>query len=32
MTQLKDNINSHTGKHLTYEERVKIKGYKEIGY
>jgi len=32
MTQLKDNINSHTGKHLTYEERVKIEGYKEIGY
>src|SRR5699024_2881898 len=32
MTQLKDNINSHTGKHLTYEERVKIEGYKELGY
>jgi len=32
MTQLKHNINSHTGKHLTHEERVKIEGYKEIGY
>lgn len=32
MTQLKDNINSQTGKHLTYEERVKIEAYKELGY
>lgn len=32
MTQLKDNTNSHTGKHLTYEERVKIEGYKELEY
>ena len=31
MTQLKDNINSHAGKHLTYEERIKIEGYKELG-
>ncbi|MGM8214831.1 IS30 family transposase [Bacillaceae bacterium W0354] len=32
MTQVKDNINSRKGKHLTYEERVKIEGYKELGY
>ncbi|WP_436871855.1 IS30 family transposase [Mammaliicoccus sciuri] len=32
MTQLKDNINSRVGKHLTYEERVKIEGFKEQGY
>lgn len=32
MTQVNDNINSSTGKHLTYEERVKIEGYKELGY
>src|SRR5690625_480394 len=32
MTQIKDNINSRTGKHLTYEERIKIEGYKELGY
>ncbi len=32
MTQLKDNINSHTGKHLTYEERVKIEAFKELKY
>jgi len=32
MTQVNDNINSHSRKHLTYEERVKIEGYKELGY
>src|SRR5690625_2475751 len=32
MTQVKDNINSRTGKHLAYEERIKIEGYKELGY
>src|SRR5690625_2394742 len=32
MTQVNDNINSRVGKHLTYEERVKIEGYKELGY
>src|SRR5690625_2571334 len=32
MTQVNDNINLHTGKHLTYEERVKIEGYKELNY
>jgi len=32
MTQVNDNINSHSGKHLTYEERVKIEGYKELNY
>lgn len=32
MTQLKDNINSQTGKHLTYEERVKIETLKELEY
>lgn len=32
MTQVNDNINSRTGTHLTYEERVKIEGYKELKY
>src|SRR5699024_2898947 len=32
MTQVNDNINSRAGKHLTYEERIKIEGYKELGY
>ena len=32
MTQVNDNINSHTGTHLTYEERVKIEAYKELKY
>src|SRR5690625_7846281 len=32
MTQVNDNTNSRAGKHLTYEERVKIEGYKELGY
>jgi len=32
MTQVKDNINSPTGKHLTYEERIKIEAFKEQGY
>src|SRR5690625_4399849 len=32
MTQVNDNINSRAGKHLTYEERVKIEAYKELGY
>src|SRR5690625_462455 len=32
MTQVNDNINSNKGKHLTYEERVKIEAYKELGY
>src|SRR5699024_11739557 len=32
MTQVKDNINSRTGKHLAYEERIKIEGYKDVGY
>lgn len=32
MTQVNDNINSRAGKHLSYEECVKIEGYKELGY
>src|SRR5690625_2377744 len=32
MTQVYDNTNSRAGKHLTYEERVKIEAYKELGY
>lgn len=32
MTQVNDNTNSSAGKHLTYEERVKIEAYKELGY
>lgn len=32
MTQVNDNINSRTGKHLTYEDRVKIEAYKELDY
>lgn len=32
MTQLKDNTNSRSEKHLTYEERIKIEAYKEQGY
>src|SRR5690625_6844596 len=32
MTQVYDNTNSRAGKHLTYEERIKIEGYKELGY
>jgi len=32
MTQVNDNINPPTGKHLTYEERIKIESYKELGY
>lgn len=32
MTQVNDNINSSPGKHLTYEEGVKIVDYKELGY
>src|SRR5690625_3229078 len=32
MTQVNDNINTNKGKHLTYEERVKIEAYKELGY
>jgi len=32
MTLVKDNINSRTGKHLIYEEGVKIGGCKESGY
>jgi len=32
MTQVNDNIYSNKGKHLTYEERVKIEAYKELGY
>ncbi len=32
MTKLKNNINTLAGKHLTYEEHVKIEGYKELGY
>src|SRR5690625_4621375 len=32
MTQINDNINSHSGKHLTNEERIKIESYKELGY
>ena len=31
MTQVNDNINPNKGKHLTYEERVKIEAYKELG-
>jgi len=29
MTQVKDNISSPTGKHLTYEERIKIEAFKK---
>jgi len=32
MTQVNDNINPYKGKHLTYEERVKIEAYKELDY
>jgi len=32
MTQVNDNINPNKGKHLTYEERIKIEAYKELGY
>ena len=32
MTQVNDNINQNKGKHLTYEERVKIEAYKDLGY
>lgn len=32
MTQTKDNINSQSDKHLTYEERIKIEAYKEQDY
>lgn len=32
MTQVNDNINQNKGKHLTYEERVKIDAYKDLGY
>src|SRR5690625_4468180 len=32
MTQVYNNTNSRTGKHLTYEERIKIEAYKELGY
>src|SRR5690625_3867088 len=32
MTQVNDNINPRAGKHLSYEERIKIEGYKELGY
>lgn len=29
MTQVNDNINSRTGTHLTYKERIKIEAYKD---
>lgn len=32
MTQINSNTNSCAGKHLTYEERIKIEGYKNLGY
>ncbi len=32
MTQVNSNINSPAGKHLTYEERVKIEAYKVLEY
>src|SRR5690625_64637 len=32
MTQVNNNTNLPAGKHLTYEERVKIEAYKEPGY
>src|SRR5690625_1905704 len=32
MTQVNDNINPNKGKHLTYEERIKIEAYKELDY
>lgn len=32
MTQVNNIINSRKGTHLTYEERVKIEGYKQLGY
>lgn len=32
MTQVNDNINQNKGKHLTYEERIKIEAYKDLGY
>lgn len=32
MTQVNRNTNSQSGKHLTYEERIKIEAYKELNY
>lgn len=32
MTHVNSNTNSRKGKHLSYEERVKIESYKELGY
>ncbi len=31
MTQVNDNINPNKGKHLTYEKRIKMEAYKELG-
>jgi len=32
MPQDNHNTNSQSGKHLTYEERIKIEAYKALGY
>ena len=32
MTQVNNNTNPRKGKHLTYEERIKIEAYKDLGY
>jgi len=32
MTQVNNNKNSRKGKHLTYEERIKIEANKDLGY
>lgn len=32
MTQVNDNIKPNKRKNLTYEERLKIEAYKELGY
>src|SRR5699024_2604561 len=32
MTQVNHNTNSRSGKHLTYEERIKIEAYKDLNY
>jgi len=32
MTEIRDNINAQTGKHLTYEKRENIKSYRALNY
>lgn len=32
MTQVNSNTNPRKGKHLSYDERIKIESYKELGY